>query len=96
MELITGIHNRRVAENKLKALKWKLRQSKRQQARLEKEIFQLENKVWDLEVRLVKPSQMCRNNWTSGYYCALKKGHKGGCQGQAPPPVYRNFKRVYE
>jgi hypothetical protein len=89
MQPITGREQRVKATAKLKLLKRKLRQAMVASKRLEKEIYKLDSKVWDLELALVKPEEMCRRAWRfePGCYCSLKRGHNGSCQGMAPELV---------
>ena len=83
----------------IKQMEAKLKKLKKQAARLDKEIYELDGKLWNAKVAAVKPENMCRRQWRleAGCYCALEKGHEGICQGMAPPlpeppPKYRKVK----
>lgn len=73
----------------IRRMKSALKKLERQYKRLEEQMWALDAKIWDAEVKAVKPKDMCRIRWVPGAHCALRKGHKGGCQGEAPPLVYK-------
>ncbi len=82
---------------KLKKLKSEKHRLESEQKRIEKRLWELDSLIWDIEVKAVKPTQMCRRQYRGTDCCALRKGHKGTCQGVAPPlpepkPKHRKVK----